>query len=277
MKIYHVAVVLLFVCAMNASLVSAQVANFKEGSPDPFSGITYNGTEDAAMINRNTDTRNQNFGSRANFFVADTPTETDNSLIRFDITSMAGNFTSIDSVTLRLYYAGANPPSEMGLIEVFELDPANAAWIEGTGNGTHQSGSATWNELQRGFQGNNIAPNGSGTVWAGGSNGAGVSGTDHSALSLATYSVLGTEATNTATDFVFNDTSMIADWVAGTNAGLVLKSTGFDNSGFSWHSSDAGNAFHPELIIEFSSVPEPSGALLALVVLSGLTFRRTRR
>jgi hypothetical protein len=82
--------------------------NFRNGAVDPFSNTNiYEGAEDT-MILQNNDAagqRNQNYGARAEFFVGEASAANGfwprRSLIRYDLSSLAGEYEKICRVTLR--------------------------------------------------------------------------------------------------------------------------------------------------------------------------------
>ena len=90
-----------FAFAFEAAAVSI---TYKDESNDPITSAAYDGVEDTSMIERSNDPRNQNFGARTNMFVHNRGGDRENILLRFDITSLAGQYSSIDSATLRLSF-----------------------------------------------------------------------------------------------------------------------------------------------------------------------------
>ena len=93
-------------CAGLSSTVFADVVTYKEGSPDPFFGGTYSGTEDTMILTNNGGQKDQNFGGRTNVELGESSGLSDGRrhvLVRFDLSSLAGQFSAINSVTLRLF------------------------------------------------------------------------------------------------------------------------------------------------------------------------------
>jgi len=246
---------------------SADTAVYQDDVPDPITGAAYDGVEDAGVVKRPTpDPATQNFGARADMNTGDRESVPvlENVLIRFDITSLAGQFQTINSATLRLRFSSA--PTEPGFVDAFLLAPINGDWEEGPGVGSDISnsfpGTVTWNEKIRGTQGSGLFPDGTGTEWAGGRTGAGTPDVDHVTPALATATIAGTESVDQAVDFVVNNLTVIEDWIAGTNPGLVLISRDIDSLGLRWHSSEAASqAMKPELIIDYSNIPAPDIAV----------------
>lgn len=273
-----------FALAFQAAALSV---TYKDESPDPITAGAYDGAEDTTLIERSNDPRNQNFGGRSNMFVHNNGGDRENILVRFDVTSLAGQYASIDGATLRLFFwdnpsGPGGPGAVAGFIDAFELTAANGDWVEGAGESSVITnvfpGTSTWAEKLRGTQSSNGTP--SGTPWASGAHnygirngGAGLAPDDHASAAVASAEVFGTEVSFQALDFVISDLSLIDDWANGSNTGLVLISraaVGQTGGGGTFYSSegDTANAlhqaFHPELIIDYTPVPEPGAALLVL-------------
>ena len=211
------------------------------------------------------------------------------SVMRFDVGALNGLYSSIDSITLRLYYfndagvdGGAGAGVEPVTANVHAISAANRAWVEGVSQGGAATGESTWNNLAH-----------SSTPWAG-SAGLGTVGTDYDSTVLATYSLPGPwvdrPADGTVIDFTFSGTSaalttLINTWMVDNvdnsqaNPGLLLRDPTPSNVGgrnrFTAHSNENGNAaLNPQLIVNYT-VPEPSSVLL--LGLGGLAMFRRRR
>ncbi|MCH2586204.1 MAG: hypothetical protein MK138_15690, partial [Planctomycetes bacterium] len=198
------------------------------------------------------------------------------SLMRFDVSSLAGQFTGIESVTLRLY--SQNAPAT-GYVAAYSLASANSAWREG-GNcgGTVLGGNrheATWYHMADygGFP--NPPPS-----WASGTAGPTTAGTDYDELELGSedndVSVAGEEFD---IELGGDLDTLITDWASATtvagcadrggnpcwtadwnwaqpaprsaNAGILLR--GSDGSSHTFHSSEAAADLRPELIVTYIS------------------------
>lgn len=115
--------------------------SFRNGAVDPFSNTNiYEGAEDT-MILQNNDAagqRNQNYGARAEFFVGEASAANGfwprRSLIRYDLSSLAGEYEKICRVTLRLKVSDVTGDKD-GILRVHRLADANAGWAEGTQTG----------------------------------------------------------------------------------------------------------------------------------------------
>lgn len=229
------------------------IATYKEGANDPFTGTAYAGTEDLWLFNNSGGATDQNTGGDGRVITGGLGGVSDrHELMRFNLSSLVGRFSSINSVTLRLYFNGAN--TNTGTVQVFALAAANAGWVEGTGGtgGTAPNGVSTWGHRVRTTQ-----------LWAG-SAGASTAGTDYVNTVLAS-TPYAAAATGQSFDLVLPDASIINTWLSGPNAGFYLR-TILQNNQVIFHSSESTAALRPELIINYNaSVPEiaveqPAGA-----------------
>lgn len=271
--------ILLTIVGSVVTVLPAQAATFtfKDGSPTPFLGGTYTGTQDTTISSTSA---TSNIGASLPMWVGDYASGSliRRTLIRFDLSALtAAGFNQAQSITLNLFPSSLADTSSGGsTLEVYPIAAANANWIEGGGNFTAAaSGEPSWN----------LRSNPS-TPWAG-SAGLGTAGTDYinSPLASAAWTTstplnaaLGGGLTFAGTSAQL--TSLVNTWLTGGNAGLLLNSTfvGLGNRLLILHSADSASAeFRPELVITFSTVPEPSTlALLGLGVV-GLAIKIRRR
>ena len=222
-------------------------------------------------------------------------------LIRFDISALAGQYTAINSVTLRLY---THTDGGAGGVDVFRITPANGGWSEGSDSGGFNSSNqdhrrTTWSTMYRG----------GGPVWSGGA-GLATAGLDYFATSLAPNQTNPGGAAwtpGTAIDFVFTSDGnggsvqdLIDTWVGESafqsfnscggggcdfwfdptlgsvgagqprnNAGILLRPSGGVNDLNTFHSAtnSGSSQFAPELIIDFEAliIPEPSAFILTFL------------
>lgn len=257
---------------------SANTAAFQDGQSTPVLGGTYSGVQDVMLlVNGGSNSAAENFGARAEMNVGSMGYPGDpyyrRSLIKFDLTSLAGQASSIQSVTLRFV---SNALAGSGTVDLFRVASANGNWVEGTGvaTGNNGSGSSTWSSKIQ-----------DSASWAGGTSGMSVPSTDYlsSPVSSVSYNSSTTHAGDTV-DFVFNDTSFITAWIAGDNPGLFLRQADESQAQnwISFYSSETGVNYpyasssitlRPSLIVNYTAVPEPSCAVL-LVLGMGLLARR---
>ena len=273
----------------------AATAIYQEGATTPFLGGTYTGAEDNTLytnadgyFNSATDNRGTvpgiEVGNAGGVPAAGASTEANRrSLLRFNVSSLNGQFTSINSVTLRLTTSAGVQGS--GLINLFRLTDANANWVEGNGSGgavyeANDVGGSTWAFKIQG------SPEFTGTPWAGlgvsgvgSANGAaGVAGTDYHSTAVSSFSYNVTNAAaGSQVDFVFSDLSFFGTWITGTNAGMLLRQLSETGTNIvPFHSSESATAAaRPMLIVDYTAVPEPGTA--ALLGGSLLLLARRRR
>ena len=232
----------------------------------------YTGTEDSALVSGTS--AGNNFGSHPGIdvgaFGSDFYPEDPHlvrGLVRFDVSALAGQFTTINSITLRLNVLavlGANT------VELFEpLVALNGNWVQGSGDDAFQAGTSTWN--------NKIEP---GTAWFGG---AGLGTLGYGGV-LASNGYVG--GFSGSTDFVISNpavaTALITDFlIPGSNGGFLLKAVNESTAAshlIIFTSSDVlTGSEHPKLIVDYTPTPEPSGAvLLATGALALLSVRWVR-
>lgn len=249
-------------------LHAATVA-FREGTDIATLGITnYAGTEDT-FIQSGANTA-RNYGASASLYLGKTtaggnPVES-KALLRFDITSLAGKFDSINSVTLTMTFVTQTPVNTTNIgLNLYQISGANSGWVEGTANGVAEAGSSSWNRMVY-----------SGTNWAG-SDGLSTSGTDYVATVIdGTKSISSPGSSGTQYSWTL-PSSLIVDWIGGTNTGLLFASSNWGDmiSGdyFRFASSGYSTAsYRPTLTINYT-IPEPKtyilfslGLLIALII-----------
>lgn len=179
------------------------------------------------------------------------------SMARFDISSFAGDYISINSATLRLYIKAQHTGRVPATVEAHRLTAANADF---TANGGWATKDGT-------------------NAWAGGANGGLVAGTDYVNSILGSVVADPTSAVGTAYDIVIPGAvaqALIDDWTTGTNEGFLLRA----NEPFPSEDNRTSFTLAPELIIDYVpiSIPEPSTFVLFGAGLAGLAIlRRGRR
>lgn len=283
-------VTLSFIVVCSASSMG-DVITYQDGQANAFTASAT--VEDTLLFtNRQGDFEDNNYGNSAVHWIGtrdtnpggiSTSDQLSRALIRFDVTSLAGEYSQINSVTLRMYYE-SQEFWESGLsqltLDVFPVAPANENWIEGNG-GKAGTGESAW-AFRNG-------PAAASTPWAG-STGLSAAGTDYTDDSIATYTIASADPTGVWVDFTFDlveAQALIDDWVAGDNAGLLIVRsndlTHFDDSvQFSseagrvrFETSDATNK--PQLIIDYTPIPIPEPASIALMSIGCLMAAARRR
>jgi hypothetical protein len=243
---------------------------FKQGSATPFIGGAYGGTEDSSI---GLQYYTESYGGGLDLLAGYQPTFSYfpfRSLMRFDVSALAGQYDAINSVTLKLYVSadiGAGSHGIFPHLDVYRMDDANAGWVGGSGNidGVTDTGTSTWDQRVQGSQ-----------QWTGGvvdGDAGGALGPllasqayfNGSATSLSPFSLT---VTGTAAQ------SLIDDWAAGTNAGMLLRTRDENYDMLAFHSSESLAEFRPELHVDFNAaapvVPLPSAALMGLGLLGAL-------
>jgi|CXWL01.1.fsa_nt_gi hypothetical protein len=273
-----------------ASSLSADTVTFKQNATTPIIGGTYLGMEDTMIISNGLDAGTQfseadNFGARVDLNIGSAALGATisgqraprNTMLRYNVSALSGQYTTINSVTLRLFTK--TPGGGANTAQMYRIADANSGWVEGIGTsaiifGPEDVGGATYNFKIQG------ATEFTGTPWAG-SDGCDLVGTDIGLSPVATTALIGTEPVGSAFDLVIGNsataTTMIGDWITGLNAGLLLKTANqaiaFQYLYYSSEELEAG-AFEPELIVDYDAVPEPTMLLPMLLV--GILARRRR-
>jgi hypothetical protein len=259
MKKAIVALMLLAVCAgANADVVTfsgaTQTADTMVASATPMTGSYKFGGNTA------------NYGG-STWFGTNAGGSNTKAILRFDVSSLAGSFASINSVTLRLYQRDTSTAN----VTLFQMNPADSNWEEGTDTGSYSNGwwnRTSWSYCNRGCS----------DAWSGG---AGV-GSWGAALA-STAGMPG--VLDSAVDFTFTGVdldALITAWASVgvsdygrmsfaapdsnnvvANEGIVLLAGA--NSTF--YSTENGTMI-PELIVNFNPVPEP--ATMGLLAVGGV-------
>ncbi|MFA9479316.1 DNRLRE domain-containing protein [Phycisphaerales bacterium AB-hyl4] len=188
-------------------------------------------------------------------------------LIRFDVTSLAGQENLVENITLTLYARDNSLSNVLDMtLGLFAVSDANSAWTEE---------GASWNNLYR------HSPT---VSWAG-SAGAHTPGVDYSQTLLAT--AVDHHNSSNPEALVFDLTgikdSLFIDWINGDNNGLMIMNidpvthepvTAWTRSRIVT-SHDAGSAaYHPDLAVTL--IPEPGSIALLGLGTTMLLLRRRR-
>lgn len=253
-----------------ASAASAEVISFRNGANNALV-TNYGGTEDT-LLNSNAGFEHNGYGAlTASLTGRETIAATGlvtyrTALVRFDLSALQGQYSSINSATLTLYQAETGvqfPDFEFG---VHEVSAANSAWVEGT-TAAGVAGNPDWEHLSHDAQ-----------TWAG-SAGLQTPGVDYvtPALATGTYQAggAGSDRNGTPYDFALPG-ALVAKWIEGDNPGVVLQKSDLSTDGlFQFRTSEfATVSLRPVLTIDYTPIPEPAG--LAVLGLAGLALRRWR-
>lgn len=259
----------LILCAATVLPLQAVSIVFQEGAAIPELGIgSYSGTEDTTLISG---VPNGNYGSGISIYVGNNSGER-KTLLRFDVSALAGQAASIESVTLTMFQilqSGSNNGVAID-VNLYQISSANEGWVEGTVNGAFQTGSSSWN-----YQVSQTA------TWAG-SEGLSTPGTDYVASAIDGTKVITAKTGSGATYHWDLPVSLIQSWIDGENTGLLFAAADFgdlsDKDYFRFASSEHTTlASRPMLTINYTPIPEPGMVvLLGLGILAVCPGRRTR-
>lgn len=212
-----------------------------------------------------------NWGARTHFYVGpysgEEPDERNRALIRFDVSSLAGLYAEITSITLRLTVLAT--PGGPNTVDLHQPLAANGDWVEGGSDGAVEAGASS-----------GANKNEPGTPWAGG---PGLGSTGFGPLLASapfTSPSLGVLELTILDSAVA--TALVDDFLLGANEGFLLKAQdeAFDEGRrdvifFSSENGVIGE--RPLLIVDYTPVPEPGNALMLLVgslVLAALRRRQ---
>lgn len=245
MKFYLTIIYLVFL-GINSQGQTQTVANFQWGQDG------YTGTQVAELFNTGTSISADN--TLGTGFISGATIE---SLLKFDVSSLKGTYSSIDSISLTLTFEGS---SGSGTFNLFEVTPANDAW------GLSTNIQPSWfNQIQS-----------SSLPWAG-SVGLSTPGVDYVASPLATGTwsgfVTGT-LTLTFSGTPSELTALMNSWTSGTNGGLLLNTTaptsfvGF-YGGQNNELAEGNSLLFPKLTVTYETIPEPTTAFLLVTTFFG--------
>ena len=213
----------------------------------------YLGVSDTSLVQ---EFSNYNYGARETLLVGVLGNgRVRDALLRFDLSAIAGEYTSIEAMKLRLHVNAVTSTSTSMVMNVGLQQPGNAGWVEGTTNYQLQTGSACWNHARH-----NTLP------WLGAANGArtaadlqGLVGNTFvsnqtapqgSWIEIPLRAIAGNPQADTLT-------KIVNQWISNNgqdNAGLLLvyqSRSGYPQWLFS-SSNQADPSLRPELVVEFT-------------------------
>jgi MYXO-CTERM domain-containing protein len=259
-----------------ASTATAAVVSLQQGTNNSIAN-NYQGTEDTFISSAAATT---SYGRNLAMLVRG---GTAVSLLRFDLSLLVGQYSTINSATLTVYQREGSAQNQNFDMSLFQVSSANAGWVPGaTGTAVNnQTGSSNWNFRVHDTQ-----------SWAG-SAGLQTVGTDYLTPALGTVAVSTgdpgstTDTMNVPSSFSI-PASVILDWIGGNNSGLVLQNTSVGNSSAmnfatsQWNIDPDGvggplisASIRPQLTIDYTPVPEPGG--MAVLALGALLLHPRRR
>jgi hypothetical protein len=143
---------------------------------------TFNTTNVIAdtMVSDYTAQADKNYGAYAGMWVEKASTYQRTTLMRFNLSALAGKYASIERITLKLTEHDTVISYGAGPVRAHRILSGNKDWVEGTSTGVAaENGLACW--LYKAYSA--TAP----TNWAGNSPGPSVAGTDYDATALGSF------------------------------------------------------------------------------------------
>lgn len=285
------------------------MVTFQQGAYNAITGTAYRGAQDTTLGQR---FPFDNGGGRTSLNVGTSTAVygASRTLLQFDVSALAGQYRTINSLTLRLTYAEAYV-GEANTAQLFAVAPANAGWVESSENGMdgifdlRDWFRSTWRFRVQGETADTGIPwaGGAASPFAGTAGGLPLPGVDYldgdgnaanGVTPLAARSSTSVPlAKGTTFDLTINDpttaTALIDGWLAGGNAGLLLRSASEPSevaSQFTFASKEMFNAspapavdvttWRPQLTVDYA-VPEPGSAGLFVAAATVGLVRRRRR
>lgn len=232
---------------------SAETISFWRGATNAYV-TNYTGVADTWL--NGADAPDNNFGQNGIML------GTQRGILRFDLAGFTFGGNPVTNAVLSLFVHSASAFGIGDGLNFYLVDSANAAWIEGSqANGPALAGEPTWNNRQ--------APS---TAWTGGAGLGTPGGGGYGALPIATF-LSPIAGTNMMQIDVAIPVSVITNWMAGNNAGLLISRSG--GGEFDLRTSEDSVASLRPLLTLNTDIPEPSAAML--LGLGGLMVWRAWR
>ncbi len=242
----------LLTTAAGVPSAAAETVALQDGQKNALTG-EYVGTSDTTLLSGSNTARSSNYGAFMHLVVAGGKPR--RAVLRFDLSGLADQYASqavaITRVALHLTISSA---TGAGTVSVYRIATGNGAWVEGRGGGKGElgpalAGEATWNHRAHGGGG------GASTPWIGG---PGLSDATAACVMPAVATFAFDDQTPANHELILSlPGDMVAQWLAGNNAGLLLRCDDEQrDSLIQFHSSEApirgGVNRRPRLIIDFT-------------------------
>lgn len=256
------------ILSMGTPCAAEQIV-YRDGLSNAFVD-NYDGTDDNTLISGSFADTNWGGFNQGAIGPRGSSTQFRRQLLRFDLSSMMGQYSSINSVTLRLTIEEGSYRGPL-TYSVYAVIPENAGWVEGTQANAVEVGASNWNYMVHDT-----------TAWVGGP-GLGTTGyTPISGLSGLVWD-FGDPLDIDDRDGVSLDltlpVALIESWIHGPNGGLLFKADiedGTQGIGNFRSSEWSDPETRPALIIDYAPVPEPAtlGLLIGGIFLSRRGWRK---
>ena len=188
---------------------SADTATFQNGLDG------YAGTEDNQILDPGTGFDDANVGGRNAMQLGNgSAISTRRSILRFDVTSLAGQFLSIDSASITLKKVNAPAGSGTDDAEMWAIADNNADWVEGSSIFVQTPGESSWNSKQDGT-----------STWIGDQPGDPFTSGGGGELGALQDTIVGVSSNDPAsTLYTWDlDPALVEQWITGINAGVLIK------------------------------------------------------
>jgi len=257
---------LIFGFLLGISSLHAVVIEYRHGTDNAF--VTNYAGVDQAFLLVNTNPAsfgNYNTGGFGTFIVGRSNAR--QGIVAFDLTSMQGQFSSIESAQLTFYRTGLDTNLDF-TISMYQIFGTNVGWNQGTGAGGAVGPNNTVTYLNQ-----NYSSVGSENVPWEDSSGDPVANFS----SAYNASLLDSVTYTTTTDSITFDipVALVQSWInnPGTNAGLAFIPSGAGATNATvanLGNSFAAEAFRPLLAITYTAIPEPG--VVGSLLLGGLVL-----
>lgn len=232
----------------------ADVVSWRQGASNDFV-VNYQGVQDTLLASTSS-VNNENYGNLD--FVLVGRNEQRYSIVSFDLSDMAGTYSSVESASLTLFVSGS--PTALNFeILVYSLFASNGGWdqMQATWINQDKAGEIAWKN-------------------AGGTDVSNVLGARDSLLQTIDYTTTSTSIT------IDVPVSMVLGWITSPedSASLLLMPQGSQGSNTyvaTFGSSNQGTMdLRPLLTVHYTAIPEVPTVMLLMGLAGLVAYRRFR-